>query len=414
MATISIAGNTLSGCLGAGSFAGIGTAFSNVKKNTNSLTQSISSLKSKVSAAAQAADVSASANSTSRALSRENQKQSTVSLVYDKLDKLISNAGKVDNLASGAVEKLKQEFYRKYSYLKPECEKGLREKAADLFKGAWDGLCSIHNAIANFICDAVEWIKENLITILKAIAVVALLVVSIVLLATGVASAVGAVLMLACIGCIVGIVGGLLTNGIGNLFSGKNFFDGALDAMLIGGLSGAVDGALVGLGVNPFAKSLISSLLQNGLDVVIGGKQFSLEQLLFDVGTSLTFTLIFDAKVFKKFLKGSTLKEKFISGWNKKLSKIPLFKRFSGASSYGSRAKSVITGIKNGNFHNISWKTIRNGVMDKVIEKIPECIWDLGENKLKNFVSGGLKKMFNIDFNFTFKGIDLFKLARIS
>lgn len=409
MSTISIAGNTLRGCLGAGSFAGIGSAFSNVKKNTNSLTQSLSSLKGKVNVAAQAADVSTSANSTSRALTRENQKQSAVSLVYDKLDKLISNAGKVDNLASGAVEKLKQEFYRKYSYLKPECEKGLREKAADLFKGAWDGLCNIHNAIANFVCDAVEWVKENIVTILKAIAVVALLVVSIVLLATGV----GSILAIACIGCIVGILGSFLTNGIGNILKGKNFFEGAIDAMLIGGITGAIDAVCTVMG-HPYVGSMITSLLRNGLECVFEGKEFSLKQLLIDVGTDLVLTGI-TKKIFTgNFFKGDSLKDKTISGVNKWLSNIPLFSRFAGQGSYKSSYKMVMTKLFKGQIKNISWKTIRNGVVPMVTKKFFSGLWDLGENKLKNFISGGLKKLFNINFDFTFMDRDLFKLANIS
>ena len=58
MATISIAGNTLIGCLGVGSFAGIGTAMSLAQKTSNSLTQKLSQLRGKVDVAAQAADVS--------------------------------------------------------------------------------------------------------------------------------------------------------------------------------------------------------------------------------------------------------------------------------------------------------------------------------------------------------------------
>lgn len=405
MATISIAGNTLSGCLGAGSFAGIGTAFSNVKKNTNSLTQSISSLKSKVSAAAQAADVSASANSTSRALSRENQKQSAVSLVYDKLDKLISNAGKVDNLASGAVEKLKQEFYRKYSYLKPECEKGLREKAADLFKGAWDGLCSIHNAIANFVCDAVEWVKENIVTILKAIAVVALLVVSIILLATGV----GGILAIACIGCIVGILGSFLTNGIGNILSGKNFFEGALDAMLLGGITGAIDAVFIAIG-HPYVGSLITSALKTGYDCLVLGKEFSVKDFLINTSIDLVFTGLFFGGG-----KLESLKDKAVKGTTKWLSNnIPSLSRLAGRGSYSSSYKMIMTKIFKGEVKHITWKTIRNGVVPKVVKKFLGGLWDIGENKFKDFVSGGLKKLFNINFDFTFMGRDLFKIANIS
>lgn len=83
---------------------------------------------------------------------------------------------------------------------------------------------------------------------------IALAIVSIVLLCTGI----GGPLAAACWGCIFGIVGGFLTNGISNVFKGKNFFDGALDAVFYGGIGGTIGGAICGVfsGGLPLVTSL--------------------------------------------------------------------------------------------------------------------------------------------------------------
>ena len=410
MATISIAGNTLSGRLGAGSFGSIGTALTGAKKNTNSLTQSLDSLRGKVNAAATAADVSTASASTSRALSREEQKQGAMSLAYDKLDTMIADAGQVDNAAAGKVEQLKKDFYKEYGYLKPECEKSWREKAGDAIKGAWDGLCSIGNAIADFVCDAIEWVKKNLATVLKALAVIALLVVSILLLATGV----GGLLAIACIGCIVGILGSLLTNGIGNLCSGKNFFDGAIDAMLIGGITGAIDAVCTAMG-HPYVGSMVTSLLRNGMECALEGKELSIKTLLADVVIDLVLTGV-TKKIFTgSFFEGDSVKDKAFKGANKLLAEnVPFFSRFAGQGSYKASYKMVMTKLARNQIKNVTWKTIRNGMMPMVTKKIFSCLWDFGEKGVKGIVSGGLNKFFDIDFDFTIGGKDLFKLANIS
>lgn len=255
MATISIAGNTLIGCLGVGSFTGIGTAMSLAQRTANSLTQTLSQLRGKVNVAAQAADVSAASAGSSRALAREERKEGAISLAYKKLDWLLSDAAHVDNQAAGAVEQLKKDFYKQYGYLKPECEKSRREKIKDVIKGAWDGLCEFGSAVANFVCDAYEWCKEHLDVILKAIAVVVLLVVSVVLLATGV----GGILAAACWGCIFGIVFGFVSGGVESVRNGGSFWEGAIDGALKGGIQGAITGAIFG-GIGALGQFFGSSM----------------------------------------------------------------------------------------------------------------------------------------------------------
>ena len=85
--------------------------------------------------------------------------------------------------AKSAVERSKNDFYSKYSYLKPECEK-------NVFEHICDGIVT-----------AAKWCKEHWKLIVTAIIVV----VAVVLLCTGVGSGLGAVLLAgACWGAIMG------------------------------------------------------------------------------------------------------------------------------------------------------------------------------------------------------------------
>ena len=70
----------------------------------------------------------------SNAKNREETKKSSLTSAYEKLDKLISNVGILDNKVATKIEQLKNNFYSKYSYLKPECEKGTWEKLKMLQK----------------------------------------------------------------------------------------------------------------------------------------------------------------------------------------------------------------------------------------------------------------------------------------
>ena len=98
--------------------------------------------------------------------------------------------------AKSAVERSKNDFYSKYSYLKPECE-----------KNAFEHIC-------DGIVTAAKWCKEHWKLIVTAIIVV----VAVVLLCTGVGSGLGAVLLAgACWGAIMGACIGGVAGNVNNL-----------------------------------------------------------------------------------------------------------------------------------------------------------------------------------------------------
>lgn len=161
MATITLPGFTFGSVMGIGAFEGIDSALTNVKKSTKTLTETLGKLKSKIDFASVATNVESSQEQAKKAEEREYVKKGSLSLVYERLNALISDVGSVDSKASGKIRERKEAFYDRYNYLKPECEKSRREKVKDALKKGWDGLCDIGSAIKNFAMDVVEWVKEH-------------------------------------------------------------------------------------------------------------------------------------------------------------------------------------------------------------------------------------------------------------
>lgn len=229
MAVITLAGNTIGCCIGTGSFEGVGTAFSSAKQSVKSLARGIATLKSKIDTARVAANVDASHTQAQNAEKREETKQGALTTGYDKLENLISDVGTVDNKAADKIRERKNDFYAKYSYLKPECEKSTREKIKD----KWEGVKS--------------WCKEHWKDLVKALAVAVLVVASVLLLVfVPGGGLLSAILLGAAKGCLIGLATSVAMNGIINKMNGKGFWDGALDAAFSGAVGGFIGGGITG------------------------------------------------------------------------------------------------------------------------------------------------------------------------
>lgn len=128
-----------------------------------------------------------------------------------------------DASAKSEIERAKKDFYTKYSYLKPECEKSRMEKIVDAMK------------------KTCEWCKEHW----KLLVTIVIVAVSIVLLCTGV----GAILAGACWGAILGAVIGGVSGGLDSMARGGSFLDGFEEGAFSGAITGAITGAaFAGLG----------------------------------------------------------------------------------------------------------------------------------------------------------------------
>ena len=183
MATIALNGASINFGMGICAFDSLGTAFSSAKKTTGGLQKAIGSLITKIDLAKTAAKVETAQTEAKNAKTREETKESSLTLAYDKLDTLINDVGTVDNKVSTKVSAEKNDFYKKYEYLKPECEKSKWEQFCDWCGEKIDGFC---NAVKNVAKKIADWCKSNIGKIvLGIIAVVGAVLIIVSVIASG-------------------------------------------------------------------------------------------------------------------------------------------------------------------------------------------------------------------------------------
>lgn len=247
MATIALNGTSINFGMGICAFDSLGTAFSSAKKTTGGLQKAIGNLITKIDLAKTAAKVETAQTEAKNAKTREETKESSLTLAYDKLDTLINDVGTVDNKVSTKVSAEKNDFYKKYEYLKPECEKSLKEKIKD----GWNSFC---DKVTEIVGGFVEWCKEHWKEILVGLAFIVVgALITVLTAGTGTAfwAAFGAALLKGfatalVAGAIGGVVNSAITYGLARL-SGKSkkeaaamakkaFGDGFAAGFMLGGI----------------------------------------------------------------------------------------------------------------------------------------------------------------------------------
>ena len=148
--------------LGAGSFQQLGESFNTAKLATVNLSDELDRLQMMIDTASTAENISEAVDCTKKAQKREEEKVEAISKAYNKLEEFVADIGAVDILVSVTVDLRKDDFYKEYSFLKPDNEKDWLEKFSD-----W--------------CDsAAEWLSENyesFIAVVVCVIVVVVLVV---------------------------------------------------------------------------------------------------------------------------------------------------------------------------------------------------------------------------------------------
>ena len=114
----------------------------------------------------------------------EKEKVEDLKKLNGKLTEFIEMTTRRDSSAKDEINRAKEDFYTKYSYMKPECEKSRMEKIVDAMKSACEW-CKEHWEVLNII-----------IVVIVAIAVVAFSVVTF---------GAGAVICAALVGVAVGV-----------------------------------------------------------------------------------------------------------------------------------------------------------------------------------------------------------------
>ena len=284
MAIITINGNTLGSSLGSGAFQNIGTEMTRSRSSAENLASALKDLHNKIDIAQVATDLSGSINSVTKSEEREEIKKTNLAVAYDKLDELITSTGVIDSQVAQKIETLKKkkkkkkkDFYKKYAYLTPECERSIWEKL-------WEGICKVSIEIIKWELGItlVELCKEHW-EIVKVIAVFLMIVVSVVLLATGV----GGILGLAALGCLIGMAASLAGTVVHHVMTGQDItFGEVVNAMFYGGMSGAISFALGG----PLGNG-VASLVTNTIKYFSGDANTKLNFVEY-IGTNMAFDIL--------------------------------------------------------------------------------------------------------------------------
>jgi len=140
-----------------------------------------------------------------------------------KVEDFIELTVDTDQDAAETVNQNKDDFYDKYDYLKPDCE-----------KSGWEKFCDGLEAVAS-------WCKKHW----KLIVTIVIVVVAIVLL---VVPGVGPILSAAAMGALIGAASGGLMGGLSSAMNGGSFWEGFEEGAFSGAITGAITGALGGAG----------------------------------------------------------------------------------------------------------------------------------------------------------------------
>jgi len=204
---------------------GVGGLIDNLIKSSSNLDVQLGTLKNTLQGVdSSTCNLQDTVDSISSSSKSEKSKIEDLKKLNNKLSEFIETASRKDSAAEEKIKKSKEDFYTKYSYLKPECEKSVIEHICD-------GVQS-----------AAEWCKEHW----KLIVTIAIVIVSVaVLLIPGV----GPIIAGACWGAILGACIGGVSGGLESIANGGSFLEGFEDGALSGAISGAIGGAaFAGLG----------------------------------------------------------------------------------------------------------------------------------------------------------------------
>jgi hypothetical protein len=182
----------------------------------------------------------------------QEEKLDSLETLSKNVEQFTDNVVRIDNEVADLIKQRKDEFFDKYSYLKPDYEKSWLEDFGD-------GFVSV-----------AEWCKNNWKMALKIVAVVVLVAVSVVLLCTGV----GGILAGAAWGAILGSVIGGVSGGVASAINGDSIFEGFVNGAFTGAIGGAIGGGITS-GLTSFlgpASTFLRSVGQNmGIGAVSGG-----------------------------------------------------------------------------------------------------------------------------------------------
>ena len=345
MATIALYANKINN---------MSSVLSTVKTAVTELTGELSSVKTLCSQVnTSICDLSDVVRSISSATTLQEDKLEALETLGDNIDTFADEADRIDGEVADLMNKRKDDFYSKYYYLKPECE-----------KTGWDKFCDGCKKVG-------DWCKENweaLCGIVIAIVIIVAVVVICVVTFGTAAAALAAIGIAAGIGALVGLAGQLISDIICLHITGKwesTVWDyvGAAFGGAVAGLATMVAGPAVACALD----SAVSSLLSDSLNSLFTDQKKSFGQIIgnaaFNAGVGALSGFLLD-KLTKKVTK--TISKKLIAmdpnNANAK-GKYRWITKLSGSSGYEASYKGALTRIRRGSYHKLTKKSIRNGVV---------------------------------------------------
>ena len=209
------------------------------KTSVKSYKSDLKSLKSKVLSIDESiCDVDDVISSIKSSTKMQEDKIETLENLKQDINDFISDVVRIDGDAAEAINKSKDDFYNKYEYLTPECEKSGWEK----FK---DGCKKVG-----------EWCKEHW----KEILAIAVVITGVVLCFVPGLNWLGSGIL---IGSLKGALSGGLIGGLSSWASGGSFWEGFKDGVVTGAIFGGVFGGLGAAG-EFLGNAKAVSLLANG------------------------------------------------------------------------------------------------------------------------------------------------------
>lgn len=356
----------------------IGGLINNIVTSSNNLNTQLGSLKTTLQGVSSSTcNLQETVNNISSSTKTESEKVKDLKKLNKKVGEFISIAVKKDNSAKEQIEKSKEDFYTKYSYLKPDCEKSTLEKISD----GWDSVC--------------EWCAKNWESLVSVIAVI--VVVAAVVVASVITFGAAAVIAAAAVGAIVGIGCQLASDLIS--FGVTGDWDASWQDYIGSALGGAVGGILMLTGNATLACTVnagISSFMSGHLSNLTGGEYKSSLSIMGDSLFSAGFTF----GLGKICEKPVDISKKWLS---RKFSNVHTIRKLAGKGNYDASFRMVLTKLKNGTNKAFSWKTVRNGVVSGMTDSYLE-------NFVNGLISGGTEKYHeNIDVNIDYSKFTAFQ-----
>lgn len=292
MATISIQGSTIGYGFGFGCFSELAVSFESARDSAGNLVSALGQLKEKIDLADVETNVESTYTDVSESKLREETKSGALSNVYKKLEEFITDIGSVDAKAANRIEDRKDDFYERYYYLKPECEKTTREHIKDCLQNCSDFIGSA----VEFIGKAVgEWIAEHWEELVAGLVLIVIgAVITVFTGGTFLAAIVQGLVAAAISASVSGIVKGGITfyqykkAGFSTKTALKNALNSFGDGLAEGFLSGSI-GFAVGAGVGGLGNMFIgkTDLLVGHSAIGSFGRGFA-----YGASTNITSTIL--------------------------------------------------------------------------------------------------------------------------